>query len=117
LVWTPTPLTTVTGKATTTLADSITPGAAGTIQRAYTIDVDHSLTRALTLGASAGLSSDDYVGVPLRDWTTSFGAHAEYHLSRDVVLKASATRQQYQSTAPDSNYVADIFLLGVRLQR
>ncbi len=117
LAWTATPLTTVTGKASTALADSITPGASGTVQRAYTIGVDHSLTRALTLGASAGYSTDDYVGISLRDWTATFGAHAEYHLSRDVVLKASATRQRYESNAPNSNYVADIFLLGVRLQR
>ena len=74
LIWTATPLTTVTGKATTTLADTVTPGASGSVQRAYTIDVAHSLTRALTLGASAGYSSDDYVGVSLRDWTTTFGA-------------------------------------------
>jgi hypothetical protein len=117
LIWTATPLTTVTGKASTALADTVTPGASGSVERAYTIDVAHSLTRALTLGASAGYSSDDYVGVSLRDWTTTFGARAEYHLSRDVVLRASASRQQYESTAPNSNYVADIFLLGLRFQR
>jgi len=117
LVWSVTPLTTVTGKAETSLADTITPGASGSIQHAYTIDVAHALTRAFTLGASAGYSSDDYVGVSLRDSTTTFGARAEYHLSRDVVLKASATRQQYQSNAPNTNYDADVFLLGLRLQR
>ena len=117
LVWSVTPLTTVTGKAATSLADTITPGASGSIQHAYTIDVAHALTRAFTLGASAGYSSDDYVGVSLRDSTTTFGARAEYHLSRDVVLKASATRQQYQSNAPNTNYDADVFLLGLRLQR
>jgi hypothetical protein len=117
LIWTATPLTTVTAKAQTTLAETITPGASGAIQHNYTIDVAHDLTRSLTLGASAGYSTDDYVGVALHDATATLGARAEYHLSRDVILKASATRQDYVSSAPNSNYIANVFLLGLRVQR
>ncbi len=117
LIWSATPLTTLTAKAQTNLEDTITPGASGAVAHAYTIDVAHALTRSFTLGASAGYATDDYVGVTLRDSTTSFGLRAEYHLSRDFVLKASATRQQYASSAPNSNYIANVFMLGLRLQR
>jgi len=117
LIWSATPLTTVTAKAQTTLEDTTTPGASGAVSRAYTIDVAHALTRNVTLGASAGYATDDYVGVALHDSTTSLGLRAEYHLSRDVVLKASATRQDYLSSAPNSNYIANVFMLGLRLQR
>ncbi|MGD0639472.1 MAG: outer membrane beta-barrel protein [Roseiarcus sp.] len=117
LIWSATPLTTLTAKAQTTLADVVTAGASGAVTRAYTIDVAHALTRAVTLGASAGYTSDDYVGVALHDATTSLGLRAEYHLSRDFVLKASATRQDYTSSAPNSNYIANVFMLGLRLQR
>ena len=117
LIWSATPLTTLTAKAQTNLADTITPGASGAVAHAYTIDVAHALTRSFTLGASAGYASDDYVGVALRDSTTTLGLRAEYHLSRDFVLKASATRQQYSSSAPNSNYIANVFMLGLRLQR
>ena len=117
LIWSATPLTTVTGKAQTSLADTITPGASGSVQRAYTIDVAHALTRSFTLGVSAGYTSDDYVGVSQRDSTTTLGARAEYHVSRDVVVKASATHQQYESNLPNSNYISNVFLLGLRLQR
>ncbi len=117
LIWSATPLTTLTAKAQTNLADTITPGASGAVAHAYTIDVAHALTRSFTLGASAGYASDDYVGVALRDSTTSLGLRAEYHLSRDFVLKASATRQDYTSSAPNSNYIANVFMLGLRLQR
>ncbi|MGD1036952.1 MAG: outer membrane beta-barrel protein [Roseiarcus sp.] len=117
LIWSATPLTTLTAKAQTSLADTMTAGASGAVARAYTLDVAHALTRAVTLGASAGYASDDYVGVALRDATTSLGLRAEYHLSRDLVLKASATRQQYSSSAPNSNYIANVFMLGLRLQR
>ncbi|MGD0761584.1 MAG: outer membrane beta-barrel protein [Roseiarcus sp.] len=117
LIWSATPLTTLTAKAQTSLADTMTPGASGAVARAFTLDVAHALTRAVTLGASAGYSNDDYVGVALHDATVSLGLRAEYHLSRDFVLKASATRQQYTSTAPNSNYIANVFMLGLRLQR
>ena len=117
LIWSATPLTTVTAKAQTSLADTITPGASGSVQRVYTIDAAHALTRSFTLGVSAGYTSDDYVGISQRDSTTTLGARAEYHVSRDVVVKASATRQQYESNLPNSNYVSNVFLLGLRLQR
>ncbi len=117
LIWSATPLTTLTAKAQTNLADTITPGASGAVAQAYTIDVAHALTRSFTLGVSAGYAIDDYVGVALRDSTMNLGLRAEYHLSRDFVLKASATRQQYASSAPNSNYIANVFLLGLRLQR
>jgi hypothetical protein len=117
LIWSATPLTTLTAKAQTSLADTMTPGASGAVARAFSLEVAHALTRSVTLGASAGYATDDYVGVALRDATASFGLRAEYHLSRDLVLKATATRQQYSSSAPNSNYIANVFMLGLRLQR
>ena len=53
----------------------------------------------------------------LTDSTTTIALEGEYHLSRDVALKASASRQEYVSNTPNSNYVNDVFLLGVRVQR
>jgi len=117
LIWSATPLTTVTAKAQTSLSDTTAAGASGAIQRAYSIEIAHELTRRFTLDATAGYSTDQYVGVAQSDSTASLGLRAEYHLSRDLVLKASATRQQYQSSAPNSNYIANVFMLGIRLQR
>jgi len=117
LIWSATPLTTVTAKAQTNLSDTTTPGASGAIQRAYSLEVAHELTRRLLIDASAGYSTDNYVGVALSDSTISLGLRAEYRLSRDFVVKASASRQLYQSSAPNSNYVADVFMLGLKLQR
>jgi hypothetical protein len=61
--------------------------------------------------------TDAYVGVPLRDVTTSFGLALSYNLNRDVVLKASLSRQFYSSTEPGANYAATVLMLGLRLQR
>jgi hypothetical protein len=107
----------VTAKAQTTLGDSVAAGASGVLTRAYSLDVAHELTRAVTLGATASWSNETYVGLTQRDSTTIYGLRAEYHVSRELVLKASASRQIYDSNAPNSNYVADVFMLGLKLQR
>jgi hypothetical protein len=117
LTWSATPLTTVTAKAQTTLGDSVAAGASGVMTRTYSLDVAHELTRAFTLGAMASWSGETYVGLAQHDSTTIYGLRAEYHVSRDLVLKASASRQIYDSNAANSNYVADVFMLGVKLQR
>jgi hypothetical protein len=117
LIWSATPLTTVTLKTSTTLADTTNAGDSGAVSRSYTIDVSHALLRNFTLAASAGYATDVYAGAPLHDSTTSFGLHADYNLNRDVVLRASASRTQYASSAPGSNYVANVFMLGLKLQR
>ena len=117
LIWSATPLTTVTAKAQTTLGDSVAAGASGALTRAYSLDVAHAVTRALTLGATASWSGNTYVGLTQRDSTATYGLRAEYHVSRELVLKASASRQIYDSNTPNSNYVADVFMLGLKLQR
>jgi hypothetical protein len=117
LIWSPTALTTVTGKAQTTLGDAVIAGASGAVTRTYSLDVAHELTRAITLGATGSWTGDNYVGVDQRDSNATLGVRAEYHISRDLVLKASASRQIYVSNVPDSSYVADVFMLGLRWQR
>jgi hypothetical protein len=117
LIWSVTPLTTITLKAQSELNDSILAGASADINRAYTIDISHALTRALTLGLTGTYGTDDYVGVSGRDVNESLGVKAEYHINRDVVLKASAAHQIYQSNQPNQGSVGDVFLMGVRVQR
>jgi len=117
LIWSATPLTTVTLKTSTSLADTTNVGDSGAVTRSYTIDVSHALLRNLTLGASAGYLTDVYAGAPLHDATTSFGLRADYNVTRDIVLRASASHAQFVSSAPGSNYINDVFMLGLRLQR
>ena len=89
----------MTLKSATSLSETTIPGASGAAQHATTLAIDHALRRYLTLTGTIGYLTDAYVGVPLRDVTTSFGPAANYNLNRDVVLKASASRQFYSSTS------------------
>ena len=117
VVWSPTALTTVTLKTQTLLLDAIDSAASADIARSYSIDLSHSLTRQIMLGLN-GLYVTDYdVGTNASDRSWTIGARAEYHLNRDVVLKASASHIDFQSTLANSNYASNVFLLGVRLQR
>jgi hypothetical protein len=117
LIWSATPLTTVTFKTTTALADTTNAGDSGAVTRSYTVDISHALRRNLILGADLGYTTDVYAGAPLHDSTASVGLHADYNVTRDVVLRASASHTQYTSSAPNSNYIANVFMLGLRLQR
>jgi hypothetical protein len=117
LIWSPTPLTTVTLKTSTQLQDAVVAGASADINRSYTINLDHALTERVKLGLSGGFGTDQYVGIDEHDRSYTLGATAEYHLSREVVLKASATHQQFVSNLPGSSYKADTVMVGVRLQR
>ena len=117
LIWSATPLTTLTLKAQSALNDSILAGASADINRTYTIDISHALTRAITLGLTGTYGTDEYVGVSSRDVNETLGLKAEYHINRDVVVKASATHQIYLSNLPKQGSVGDVFLMGIRLQR
>jgi hypothetical protein len=117
LIWAISPLTTITLKAATTLADTTTPGASGAVSRSYTIGLSHELLRNLTLTASAGYATDAYSGVSIHDQTTTFGLGAEYDLSREMALRVSATRTQFTSSLANANYSDNTVMVGLRLQR
>lgn len=117
LIWSATPLTTLTVRASTALQDAVVAGASADINRAYTINLDHAFTERLKLGLNAGFTTDRYVGIGEVDHSYNLGLTGEYHLSREVVLKASLTHQQFVSSTPGASYKADTALIGVRLQR
>ena len=50
LIWAATPLTTLTLKAQTQLNDSVLPGASADVNRVYSVELSHALTRQITLG-------------------------------------------------------------------
>jgi hypothetical protein len=117
LVWTATALTKVTLKASTALADTTIPGASGAVSRVYSIDITHALRRYLTLGVNASFETDVYAGFPQTDTISNIALRADYNVTRDIMLRASVSRQQYESNIPGSNYMADVFMLGLKLMR
>ena len=117
LIFAATPLTTFTATAKSTVGEVILPGVSGDFSRDFSLQVDHSLRRWLIATAQVGYGTDEYVGLERLDqrWFASFALI--YKLSRDVQLKAQVRRDWINSNTPGVDYVADQFLLGVRLQR
>lgn len=116
LIWTPTPLTTVRLKAGTDLAETNTSGASGAVTRRLGVEVSHALWRNLTLGATLNYVTTRYQGVAQTDQTLTGGLKAEYNLTRSIVLRSSFTHERLKSSAPGTDYTANTFLLGLRLQ-
>jgi hypothetical protein len=117
LIWTATALTKVKLTASSGLSETTLAGASGAVSRVYAIEIDHALRRYLTFGLSASLGTDDFVGVPQNDKVVNLALKADYNVTRDIMLRASVGRQQYTTNVPNSNYKADVFMIGLKLQR
>ena len=117
LVWTATPLTTVTLRGTTDIAETTIPGASGSMSRRVSVDVAHTLRRNVTLGATASTQTNTYSGVNLSETTYSGTLRADYSLTKSVVVRGSFTHERLKSSNPGSDYTANVYLIGLKLQR
>jgi hypothetical protein len=116
LIWTPTPLTTVTLRAATDLGDTTLPGVSGSINRRAGIEVAHALRRNWTVSGIANLSRSEFGGGGPTEDTIQLGLRTEYKLTRTTAVRASFTHERLQSTTPGADYTANIVLVGLRLQ-
>lgn len=116
VLWTPTPLTTVTLRGTTELGDTTIPGSSGTTAQRATLEVAHALRRNLTVTGFGSFGRTDYDGQSLREDFATIGARLEYRLTRSVAVRASFTHERLSSTAQGSDYTANVAQVGLRLQ-
>jgi len=128
LIYTATPLTTVTLRGTTTTNETTVPNASGAITRRATVEITHDLLRNVRISGLASYQVTSYQGqnisssftgsaTGLNERTIAAGVKAEYSLTRTVVVKASYAYERLKTTVPGSDYTSNIFLLGLRLQR
>ena len=116
ILWSPTPLTTVTLRGTSELGDTTIAGSSGTTARRATLEIAHALRRNLTVTGFANFGRTEYDGQGLREDFTSVGARVEYKLTRTFSVRASFTHERLNSTAPNSDYTANVSQVGLRLQ-
>jgi hypothetical protein len=128
VIWTASPLTTVTLRASTTANETTIANASGAISRRISGEISHALLRNVTLTGMAAYQVTSYQGTNLQtsSSTTTSGINerlfvanvkAEYALTRSVSIKASYSYEKLKTTVPGSDYTANVFLLGLRLQR
>jgi hypothetical protein len=117
LIWEATPLTKVTLTARSTVEESTLAGVSGVLQRDFGIQIDHSFRRWLIGTLKFGYGNSDYVGSTRDDQRWLVGGQLTYKMSRELWLKGEIRREWQTSNALGGDYAANIFLLGIRLQR
>ncbi|MGL4288051.1 MAG: outer membrane beta-barrel protein [Phreatobacter sp.] len=117
LIWTATALTTVRFGAKSVIDETFTTGAAGIQRRDFSIELEHSFRRWLIGTAKLAYGQDVYVGNPRVDQRLIASVNLIYRASRNLQIRGEARREMLMSNQPGQSYSANIFLLGLRLQR
>jgi len=116
LIWTATPLTTVTVGATSSVDESILPGVSGVLSRNYTAQVDHSFRRWLIGTLKFGYGTSDYDGLNRFDKRAFASAGVVYKLTRAVQVKGEVRHDWIASNVVGVDTQATTVLVGVRYQ-
>jgi hypothetical protein len=117
LVWTATGLTTATLTASSRAEESTVAGVSGALRRDVNLQIDHAFRRWLIGTLRFGYGDDQYIGNGREDTRTSLGAAIAYKLTREVVLRGEYRHETLRSNAANADYDADVFMLGMKLQR
>jgi hypothetical protein len=117
LTWSATALTKATFTARSSAYESTDAEVSGVLARDFGIQVDHSFRDWLIGSLKLGYGLDDYVGTSRVDNRFSGAALLTYKVNREVQVKGEIRREQRSSNVADQDYTANIFLLGLRLQR
>jgi hypothetical protein len=116
VLWTPTPLTSVTLRGTSELGDTTLAGSSGTTARRASLEVAHALRRNLTVTGFTTFQRTDYDGQNLREDFSTIGARLEYKLTRTFAIRGSFTHERLNSTAQGSDYTANVSMVGLKVQ-
>ena len=78
--------------------------------------LDQMIDFVRTMHETSGLLAELENGITLREDTTTLGARVDWKLTRTVAVRASFTHERLKSTSANSDYTANAYLLGLRLQ-
>ena len=117
LVWTASPLTKVTLAASSTIDETMVPGASGLFRHEARLTVEHEFRRYLIGTASLGYGIEDYIGAPNDGRRLRASAGLLHYLNRSLAARAELRHERLRSNVPGQDYTANIALVGLRLQR
>ena len=116
VIWAVTPLTTLRLRASAQTDDTTVTNASGILSQRAVLELQHDLRRNLSLIGALTFSRAEYQGIFLREDGFAASLRLDYRLTRALALRASYTHESLKSTSPGSNYKADVFLVGMRIQ-
>ena len=116
LIYTATPLTTVTFTASTNIAETTLANSSGAISHVLSLKISHDLLRNLTLAATGTYQLDNYVGQPVSDNYYTGQFEVDYHMTRSILITGSYKYQRFVSSLGFTNYVDHLFMAGLKFQ-
>jgi hypothetical protein len=132
LIYTPSALTTLTLRGSTTMNETTLAYASGVLTRSITATLSHDLMRNLNVTFTGGYFTNDYqssnspivVAAAAASGATlnvherggSAAVRLEYKLTRTITLRGSFTHEQLSSSFRNAGYSANVYLLGLRFQ-
>ena len=117
LVYVATGLTTVTLTGSSKADEIVVAGTSGVLRRDIGLQVDHAFRRWLIGTLKVGYGLDDYIGSIRADSRMSLGTAITYKLNREISLKGEYRYDQLRSNVEGVDYSANVFLVGLKLQR
>ena len=101
-------------------------GVSGVLRRDVGVQIDHALRRWLIWTGRAGYGTDDYVGDPCacngfierKDKRVSLGSRHYLQVQPRALAQGRIhLRSQLHSNVEGGSYTANVFLVGLKLQR
>ncbi len=116
LVWSASPLTKVTLKATSTFNETVQPGSPGALSHTASAEVAHDLLRNLTLTGSLAYSRARYIGLNRSEDSVIGGLKLDYKIDRNFVFRTSYAYERAISSVTASGSTSHTVLAGLRIQ-
>lgn len=116
LIYTPSPLTTVTLRGSTAMNETTLAYASGALTRSVTASLSHDLMRNLNVTVNGTYFTNDYQGTNVHERGANMGVKLEYKITRTVSLRASYMHELLNSSYANADYTANVYLVGLRFQ-
>jgi len=113
LLWNITPLTSLKGSASQSVAETDLIGTSGSRETNFTLTAEHELLRNLLASASVGYVRDDYVGISRLDNTYGADIGVRYLMNRNIRLTSDISYSS-RSSSVGANYDRVIASVGAR---
>jgi hypothetical protein len=115
LIYTPSALTTITLRGSTTLNETTVINASGVFTRTISGQVSHDLMRNLNIMLLGSCFVNNYQGSDVIEKGGAGGAKIDYRITRFLSVRGSYMHEQLKSAFPNASYSANVFLMSLRL--
>ncbi|WP_457795575.1 outer membrane beta-barrel protein [Methylocystis sp. S23] len=116
LIYTPSALTTLTLRGSTSMNETTLANASGVLTRSVTATLSHDLLRNLNVTVTGNYFNNNYQGADVQERGGSVGVALDYKVTRTVSLRGGYRYELLDTSFPNADYTANVYLVGLRFQ-